>query len=101
MVILRELAAPADAQYVIDGEVGLADRASHFNALRPLDLDGRDRKKQRAWKIALAADAGLRDGLFGRHIGKLLGKAGRRNRLDGDEIDRPGHRRLQAVDRKT
>ena len=77
MMVLRELAAAADAQYVVDADVGLADRAPHFNPLRPLDLDRRDRKKQRPRKIALAADAGLRDGFFGGHIGEFFGEGGR------------------------
>jgi hypothetical protein len=100
-MIFDESSATADAQHVVDCDVGLADRASHLHPLRPLDFDRRDSKKQRARKIALAADAGLRDRFFGRHIGELFGKAGRRRWLDRHEIDCPGHGRLQAVDRKT
>src|SRR6202051_713549 len=31
MMVLRKSSAAADAQYVVDGDVGLPDRASHFN----------------------------------------------------------------------
>ena len=101
MMIFCESSAAADAQYVVDADVGLPDRTPHFDPLRPLDLDRRDRKKQRSRKIPLAADARLRNGFFGGHIAKFFGKGRRRGRFDGNEIDRSGHRRFQAVNWET
>ena len=45
---------------------------NQFFALRPFGLDRRHRKEQRARKIALAADAGLGNGLFDRKVGEAI-----------------------------
>ena len=57
VVISREPSAAADAQHVVIVEIGLADRASELQPLRPFDFDRRDREEQRSGKIAFAADA--------------------------------------------
>ena len=82
-------------------EFGLSDGASELEPLRPLDLDRRYREEQRAGKIGLAADGGLFERFFGGHFGQPLGEAGRRDGIDGDEIDRACHRRFQAIDRES
>ena len=74
VMIGREPAAAADAQHVVVVEFGLADRAAEFEPLRPFDLDRRHREKQRAGKIGLGADAGLRERFFGGHFGQPLGQ---------------------------
>ena len=78
MMIGRELSAAADAQQGVIVEFRIAsDGASELEPLRPLDLDRRDREKQRSRKIAFAADAGLGDGFLGGDIGQPLRKIGR------------------------
>ena len=100
-MVLCEPAAAADAQHVFVAEFGLSDGASELKPLRPLDLHRRHRKEQRPGKIGLAADAGLFERFLGCHFGQPLSKAGRREGVDGDEIDRAGHGCLQAVYRET
>ena len=100
VMVLCVLSTATDAQQVVKVEFRFADGASDLQSLRPFGLDGSDRKEQRSWKIALAADAGLLEGFLGRHVGHLLGETDRRERFDGDEIHRPGHRCFQAIDRK-
>ncbi len=99
-VEVRELAAAAGRQIVDDSKVLGRNVARDFEPLRPLGLDRGDRQKQRAGKVALAADAGLLQCLFGRDLRQTLRQAGRGERVDGDEIDGAGHRRLQTVERK-
>ena len=53
------LAAAGDAQQIVIGEVGRADGAAELAALRPFDLDRRDRKEEGTREIGLGADAGL------------------------------------------
>ncbi len=100
MMVGRELSAAADLQHILNFDVLLSDRAPDLQPLRPFGLDRRDRQKQRSREIALAADAGLRQRFFGRYLGQTFGEASGGGRLDGDEVNRAGHGRLQPVDRK-
>ena len=74
-MILRKPSTAADAQQVVIVELRLVDGATNFQSLRPLDLDRRNGKKQRSWKIAFATDARLPEGFFGGDIGEPFGKA--------------------------
>ncbi len=99
---LRISSAAADPQHRIIIDFGAGpDRAPEFLALRPLDLDGGYRKKQRAGKITLGPDIGLGDGFFGGDLAEPFGKVGGGERLDRNEIDRSGHRRPQPFGGKT
>ena len=91
----------AGAQEIVvsDGVVGARRRGQRL-AMRPFDLDRRDREKQRAGKIALAPDPGLGDRLLGDHRGHALAELGRAERLDRHEIDRAGDRGLEGLVRK-
>ena len=85
-------------QHLVVVDLGVApDGRAERAALRPFHLDRRDREEQRSRKIALAADARLRDRFLDNHVRQPLGQFGRGERLDLHEIDRAGHRRLQAV----
>src|SRR5205807_9701786 len=47
VVIIHELAAAADPQQVVIGELRAADLVRELQTLRPFDLDRRNREKQR------------------------------------------------------
>ena len=79
---------PLARQHLRVAELLLADGASELEALRPFHLDWRNCQKQRARKIALAADARLSERFLGGNIGEPFGEAGRGGRIDGDEIGR-------------
>ncbi|MGY4169435.1 hypothetical protein ACVIM8_003508 [Bradyrhizobium sp. USDA 4529] len=99
-VKVRELPAATGRQVFDDSKVLGRNLARDFEPLRPLGLDRGDCQKQRAGKVALAADAGLLERFFGRDLRQTLRQAGRRERVDGDEIDGAGHRRLHTVERE-
>ena len=69
-VVVDVSAAAADAQDRVIVELRLRNLASKLQALRPLDLDGGDGKKQRPRKIAFAADRRLRNGFLDGDIGQ-------------------------------
>src|SRR2546423_2090719 len=100
-VVLGELSAAADAQDGVIIEISFSDRASKFQPLRPLDLDRSYGKEQRSRKIALAPECRLRDGFLYGHIGKALGKIGRRKRFDRYEVHRSSHGRFKTLGRET
>ncbi len=100
MVIVDEPAAAGGLEQILIAEIGEADRAPEFLALRPFGLDRRHGEEKRAGKVALAADAGLGNGLLDRKMGEALGQSDRGERLDRNEVDGSGHRGLQALDRK-
>src|SRR2546430_13389629 len=98
----RELAAAGMAQDVLNFEIDLADSEANgtadFEPLWPFGLDRRDREKQRSGKVAVAADAGLFQRFLWRHLGETFGEAGGGGGLDGNEVNRAGHRRHEAFD---
>src|SRR5262249_52388130 len=84
-------AASACAQHaVIPDLIGVAGSGGERLAMRPLQFDRSDRKKQRAWKIALCPDSGLGDRLFDCKDGHALAQLGRAERFDRYKIDRAG-----------
>ena len=85
---------------VTDRVIGARAGRQHV-AMRPFDLDRRDGKEERAGKVAFAADARLADRLLRDHCGHALAQFGRAERLDRDEIDAAGDRRLEAFVGKT
>ncbi len=101
-MIGAEPPARGGAQQVVvaDRLVGAGGLGEHL-ALRPFELDRRDREEQRAGETAARSDPGLRDRLLDGDLGEALGHVGRRQRLDGDEIDGTGDPGLEAVGGET
>ena len=94
---MLETAGPGGAhQIVIAHSVVRAGRGRNLFALLPFDLDRRDREEQRSGKVALGADAGLRDRFLGGDLGDPLAERGRAERLDRHEVDRAGDCGLAA-----
>src|SRR5262249_59893739 len=85
---------------VTDCVIG-AGAGRQYVTMRPFDLDRRDGKKERAGKVAFTADARLADRLLRDHRGHALAQFGRAKRLNRDEIDAAGDRRLEALVGKT
>src|SRR5689334_24775815 len=100
MVIAYELAAAGDFHEVVVAEIDGTNRSAQLFAHRPFDFDRRHRKEEWAGEIALGSDAGLRNRFLDRKLGKALGKSRRGKGFDRDEVDRSGHRGLEAFDRK-
>ena len=89
----RELPGCGGAQQVVVARSRRWRReaSATLAALRPFDLDRRDREEQRAGEIAAAADAGLRDRFLGRRSRRAArDSAGARQRLDRHEVDGAG-----------
>ena len=95
LVVGRKLVA--DAQQVVVGDfvVG-AGGGAELEPLRPFHLDRRHGEEEGTRKRARRADAGLRDGFFGRQVREVFGQrrgAGLRRQI----VDGAGDARLHAV----
>src|SRR5262249_21406020 len=77
MMIALEPAAAANAHEGVIAEIGSADGLTELFAVRPVAFNRRHGQEEGTWKIALAADPGLRDRLFDRKLRKALGETDR------------------------
>ena len=91
----------SDPQQVGISRIGIGPRhLRQLDAGRPFDLERRQSKKQRAGKMTLRPEPGLRNGLFAgqeRHAFRVFR---RRHAVLIFGIDRAGDRGTQAVERK-